>query len=111
VSCATAGAVMRGVRGTTIGTSEVGTVLDQGSSSSQGEEGRHVAGIGAREPCAFQKRDVVEHESTEAGAAKPHANVSQGSDSANCTGSRAPPTVTVMHAPPDRRDGRRQGSA
>lgn len=44
--------VLRGARGTTIETSEVGTVLDQGSSSSQGEEGQHVAGIGAREPCA-----------------------------------------------------------
>jgi hypothetical protein len=107
VSCATAGAVMRGVRGTTIGTSEVGTVLDQGSSSSQGEEGRHVARYRGTRALRLQKRDVVEHESTEAGAAKHHANVSQGSDSANCTGSRAPPTVTVMHAPPDRRDGRR----
>ena len=98
---------MRGARGTTIGTSEVGTVLDQGSSSSRGEEGRHVAGIGARKALHLQKRDVVEHESTEAGAVNHHANVSEGSDSANCAGSRAPPTDSVMHAPPDRRDGRR----
>ena len=53
----------------------------------------------------------VDVESIEAGEAKHRAIVSEGPGSANCAGSRAPPTVTVMHAPTGQRDGPDQGTA
>jgi hypothetical protein len=108
-SCATAGAVrvvpagrLRDVRG--------GIDRDEGSSSSRGEEGLPYAGTLAHEPWCFAANGV-DVESTEAGEVNHRATVSEGPGSANCAGSRAPPTVTVMHAPTGQRDAPDQGSA
>lgn len=48
--------------------------------------------------------DGIDVESTEAGGDNSLVTVSEDPGSANCAGSRAPPTVTVMHAPTGRRD-------
>jgi hypothetical protein len=81
---------VRGVRG--------GIDRDEGSSSPRGAEGQPYAGTSAHEPRCFEANGV-DVESIEAGVDKHHTIVSEGPGSANCAGSRAPPTVTVMHAP------------
>jgi hypothetical protein len=93
-SCATAGAVrvvpagrLRDVRG--------GIDRDEGSSSPRGAKSQPYAGTVAHEPLCFAANGV-DVESIEAGGVKHHATVSEGPGSANCSGSRAPPTVTVL---------------
>lgn len=73
-----------------------GSDFDRGSSSSQSAEGQPEAVAGLASPAAACG---VESESTEAGVANLHANVSHDPSSANCVGSRAPLAVTVMRAP------------
>jgi hypothetical protein len=96
----------RGARRTTIGTSEVGAVLDTKALPARKARRVSTSQVSGHASPAPKCSDDVEHESTEAGAVNDHANVSQDPGSANCVGSRAPPTVTVMHAPTGRRDGR-----
>jgi hypothetical protein len=81
---------------------------DEGSSSPRGAEGQPYAGKPTHESSCFEANGV-DVESIEAGEAKHRAIVSEGPGSANCAGSRAPPTVTVMHAPTGQRDGRIPG--
>jgi hypothetical protein len=71
----------------------------------RGAKGQPYAGTVAHEPVCFGANGV-DVESISAGGANYHATVSEGPGSANCAGSRAPPTVTVMHAPAGQRDGR-----
>jgi len=54
--------------------------------------------------------DGVDVESIEAGGVNSLVTVSEDPGSANCAGSRAPSTVTVMHAPTGQRDGRIPGN-
>jgi hypothetical protein len=77
----------------------------QGSSSPQGAEGQSQVSPPAHEPMCFEASDVIV-ESIEAGGDNAPVTVSEDPGSANCAGSRAPPTVTVMHAPTGQRDGR-----